>query len=105
MPTIKGISQIFEDHEGNIWINTSEHGIYFINNKSLASLNYNRNNGLAYEQITCIEKDAKQRIYFGNQGNRNLNYLENGQIKTLLNQASRIFYNGYGKTKTLILLL
>ncbi|MCW3128073.1 MAG: putative signal transduction histidine kinase [Bacteroidetes bacterium] len=58
------LNNINADHHGNIWIMTSDAGLYVISNNGF--VNYNSQNGLFYDNLTCLYPDKAGSIYLGN---------------------------------------
>ena len=57
------IDSFLEDSEGNMWICTFGKGVYCLNNLYLR--NYTENDGLTNNNIICMNKDSKGRLFLG----------------------------------------
>ncbi len=81
-PTDAVISSIHFDQQGQLWIATSNKGIYKIRNQS--TINFNQKNGLPVDHVNCIYEDLSGNIWIGTSG---------GGIVKFTNQAFTYYDN------------
>jgi signal transduction histidine kinase/ligand-binding sensor domain-containing protein len=87
LPT-RQISDLFFDHEGNLWLSTKKGGILRLKHSNF--INYSVLDGLALDQVNIIEEKEPGVFYVGSDDGA-LNIISNGKIsdypiKTNLNQ-------------------
>jgi len=73
------ISAIEEDHNNNLWLGTSQNGLYKITNKKV--LNYSKSNGLKSNEILVVYCDSSNTIWIGTY-NGGISCYNNGKLKT-----------------------
>lgn len=57
--------ELMEDSNGNIWIGTLSRGAYMYNPDTKKIKNYNKENSLGTNYVTCMTEDLKGRIWLG----------------------------------------
>ncbi len=59
----KGVNDITEDKNGNIWVASSDDGAYLIIGNSIKE--FNKKNGLSFQNLKTVFIDSKNRIWIG----------------------------------------
>ncbi|HLP96519.1 MAG TPA: two-component regulator propeller domain-containing protein [Saprospiraceae bacterium] len=60
------VSSVLEDREGGIWFTTFEEGLFYVPDPAITQ--YSLSDGLLYKRVTCLSRDAQQRLWIGSEG-------------------------------------
>ncbi|MCC6459630.1 MAG: histidine kinase [Saprospiraceae bacterium] len=60
------VSSMLLDREGGYWFSTLEKGLVYIPEPDI--LHYTKADGLLYDRIICLARDARQRLWIGSEG-------------------------------------
>ncbi len=73
------VSSFCEDREGGWWFSTLEAGLFYA--PAPAILHYDTSQGLLFDRIYCLSRDASNRLWIGSEGST-FSILENKKLRT-----------------------
>lgn len=87
-PSKTPVTSFVEDHQGRLWVGTSQNGLYRFAGEEFVHLS--TANGLPSNEIKALEEDGKGRVWFG--GPEGAGYFQNGNL-TLFNTSNGLCFD------------
>ena len=75
----RSVTSFVEDREGGWWFSTLEEGLFYA--PTPAILHFDTSQGLLYDRIYCLSRDASNRLWIGSDGST-FSILENKKLRT-----------------------
>lgn len=61
----RSVSSVFKDKEGGLWFSTFEEGVFYVPAPNIQ--HFTTKEGLLFNRITCLNKDAQNRLWIGSE--------------------------------------
>lgn len=61
----RSVSSVMQDREGGLWFSTFEEGLFYVPAPNIQ--HFTTQDGLLFNRITCLSKDAQQRLWIGSE--------------------------------------
>jgi ligand-binding sensor domain-containing protein/class 3 adenylate cyclase len=65
---VLGVNALYEDGEGRLWVGTISNGAYVLDHRTGQVVNYNTDNGLPSNLVSCFGEDAAGQVWVGTWG-------------------------------------